>query len=331
MDPIIVDIPGVGEVEFPGSMNEQEIAAAAKRLHDTQSSTDTPSIPGGIGGAVGRSIAPAVRGAQTAAHVGGRVLGSSVGSRAVTAATGGAAFGPLGGLIGFGQGEAAKVVKGVGRAVERATEAPRHTMARLIRMGATPDDFPVDLMQRTARSPVNRVVGAIAKASPMLGAAGSAIDAVRAGKKAYDFFSTHDPIPASERLSQKEQIERTILLRELAKNGGPAPERPQTPPSAAPVDRVASAASKATSIGPDKLMEAARMLPMGITEPRKAQSFFEVGNKLLQRFGTKAAPTSQEIEALLRQVPNNLGALERGVLTQLKGRLRMLIKAEEGG
>lgn len=45
MDEVIVEIPGIGEVAFPGSMSESEISAAAKRLYE-QSTTSLSDVPG---------------------------------------------------------------------------------------------------------------------------------------------------------------------------------------------------------------------------------------------------------------------------------------------
>jgi hypothetical protein len=58
MDPIVVDIPGVGPVEFPANMPQAEIDAAAKRLHDEASKEpvvekESPELFGYAGAGLG--------------------------------------------------------------------------------------------------------------------------------------------------------------------------------------------------------------------------------------------------------------------------------------
>jgi hypothetical protein len=58
MDPIVIDIPGVGPVEFPATMSQDEINAAAKRLHDEANKEpvvekESPELMGYLGAGAG--------------------------------------------------------------------------------------------------------------------------------------------------------------------------------------------------------------------------------------------------------------------------------------
>jgi hypothetical protein len=89
---MIIDIPKVGEVEFPDSMSEQEINVAAKRLYDQ---ANTPVVETGEMARTGqlllRGAAPVVAGAGVGAAVGGPP-GALIGSMAL----------PIGDLAGMG-------------------------------------------------------------------------------------------------------------------------------------------------------------------------------------------------------------------------------------
>ena len=75
---------------------------------------------------------------------------------------------------------------------------------------------------------------------------------------------------------------------------------------------------RASSIGPAPGRED---IMMGGTP--KPISFFDLGSKLLQRYGTKNPPAVQELTDLIGRVPKNLGQLEQDILNKLKGRLRL--------
>lgn len=102
-----IDIPGVGIVEFPASMSDADISAAAKRLHDEatpHASEVKPSSTHAVMLAAGKAVAPA---ANLAAEVAtnpnvprmaanaGRVIGA-----VAPIATGAAAGGPMGAAVG---------------------------------------------------------------------------------------------------------------------------------------------------------------------------------------------------------------------------------------
>ena len=62
----------------------------------------------------------------------------------------------------------------------------------------------------------------------------------------------------------------------------------------------------------------------GVVPDKK--SFFEAGAKILSRFGTKFAPSIQEVEEIVRQgsTLKNLSPLEQGKLNQLTLRLKIM-------
>jgi hypothetical protein len=71
------------------------------------------------------------------------------------------------------------------------------------------------LLQKLALKAAPRVAGLTGMTA---GPIGLGLAAALAGKDAYDYFSSHEPLPRGERLSQREQLERArraILLREL--------------------------------------------------------------------------------------------------------------------
>jgi hypothetical protein len=80
---MIIDIPKVGEVEFPDSMSEQEINAAAKRLYDEANApvAETSGMAR-VGQLLARGAAPVAAGAGIGALAGG-APGALIGSMAV--------------------------------------------------------------------------------------------------------------------------------------------------------------------------------------------------------------------------------------------------------
>ena len=80
---MIIDIPKVGEVEFPDSMSEQEINAAAKRLYD-EANAPVPEANdlARVGQLLARGAAPVAAGAGIGALAGG-APGALIGSMAV--------------------------------------------------------------------------------------------------------------------------------------------------------------------------------------------------------------------------------------------------------
>jgi hypothetical protein len=61
MNPIVIDIPGVGPVEFPATMSQDEINMASKKLHDEANKEpvvekESPEAFGGIGTALGAVV-----------------------------------------------------------------------------------------------------------------------------------------------------------------------------------------------------------------------------------------------------------------------------------
>ena len=63
---MIIDIPNVGQVNFPDSMSEGEVNAAAKRLYDESSAAQKPQDEGGIGTSLRRGAEQLVSSGQTA-------------------------------------------------------------------------------------------------------------------------------------------------------------------------------------------------------------------------------------------------------------------------
>ena len=64
---------------------------------------------------------------------------------------------------------------------------------------------------------------------------------------------------------------------------------------------------------------------MGMMAPMRApSSWLNAAQGTLQRFVTRAAPSAQEIQTLLKQAPARLSNLELDALNKLKGRLRLL-------
>lgn len=118
-DPVVVDIPGVGEVEFPSSMSQSQIDTAAARLYSQNqakaapASTPSPSTAniGGLALAGAAKAAPAIaHGAEELATSPAvpRIaasIGRAVGGIAPTV-VGAYEGGPLGALVGLAAGTA---------------------------------------------------------------------------------------------------------------------------------------------------------------------------------------------------------------------------------
>jgi len=78
---MIIDIPKVGEVEFPDSMSEKEINAAAKKLYDQANVPEKPQI-NRLAEIATRGAAPSVIGGLAGGAVAG-APGALVGSMAL--------------------------------------------------------------------------------------------------------------------------------------------------------------------------------------------------------------------------------------------------------
>lgn len=153
-----------------------------------------PGAP--LGMIAGAGAGPFAKGAQFVADTAGRVLSSKLGSRLA-----GAAAGALGGDVVGGY-------KAIGGLIG-VRELPAEIQAggRLLRAAAS-------------NPAVTQAVGGISKVgTEILGPVGAAIDAARAAKQMYDFFSTHTPlsfqarqarIAADRQAQRQERLQRTL-------------------------------------------------------------------------------------------------------------------------
>lgn len=117
---MIIDIPKVGEVEFPDSMSEQEINAAAKRLYDEANApvAETSGMAR-AGQLLARGAAPVAAGAGIGALVGG-APGALIGSMAL----------PIGDLAGMGSAAIENVIRRVRGLPETQGFSPSQAVSR---------------------------------------------------------------------------------------------------------------------------------------------------------------------------------------------------------
>jgi hypothetical protein len=150
MDDQIVDIPGVGEVAFPGGMDDAAIAAAAKRLytesqHEERSRRDA-RVPAMVGIANPAAVGAGNVARAAAVQAGERLATSPTLTRVVTAASG-PAVNAAARAIGAGAGSLPGYILG-----EAATNpAVGKTVEHLLRGSG-------ELLARVASSPITRAI-----------------------------------------------------------------------------------------------------------------------------------------------------------------------------
>jgi len=74
MPPQIIEIPGVGEVEFPETMSEAEVSAAAKRLHDEANKGPIARGMENLQSGIANTVIGAVKGAAKTAIGAGEIM-----------------------------------------------------------------------------------------------------------------------------------------------------------------------------------------------------------------------------------------------------------------
>lgn len=153
---MIIDIPKVGEVEFPDSMSEQEVNAAAKRLYD-QANTPVAetSDMARAGQLLARGAAPVAAGAGIGALVGG-APGALIGSMAL----------PIGDLAGMGSAAIENVIRRVRGLPETQGFSPSQAVSRGMAQMGLPE--PTSTGERVIEA-IGGGVGGAATQLPALG------------------------------------------------------------------------------------------------------------------------------------------------------------------
>ena len=153
---MIIDIPKVGEVEFPDSMSEQEVNAAAKRLYDQANApVAETSDMARAGQLLARGAAPVAAGAGIGALVGG-APGALIGSMAL----------PIGDLAGMGSAAIENVIRRVRGLPETQGFSPSQAVSRGMAQMGLPE--PTSTGERVIEA-IGGGVGGAATQLPALG------------------------------------------------------------------------------------------------------------------------------------------------------------------
>lgn len=153
---MIIDIPKVGEVEFPDSMSEQEVNAAAKRLYDQANApVAETSDMARAGQLLARGAAPVAAGAGIGALVGG-APGALIGSMAL----------PIGDLAGMGSAAIENAIRRMRGIPETQGFSPSQAVSRGMAQMGLPE--PTSTGERVIEA-VGAGVGGAATQLPALG------------------------------------------------------------------------------------------------------------------------------------------------------------------